>query len=679
MYISLEGSFMAWRSLIGFKERKASKKSSQLIRFIKSLEANPLLVSIALFVFCILATLITWNAIREQMIQLEHQKFDYISSSISDSIKKNFQMRLSVIESGCGLFTVSSEVSIAEWEEYVKKVRSTNVHAGNFQMGYVVPVMTEEYTDFTGAVLDMSKVDKNILGLYSGFRIHRVIPGLIESDISEQPILPKESDEQLSYILTYLSPLNGNEQSLGADLGYDPRRRSAINTAISTGYAAMVRPTEHISPKYKGDYFIMFMPIIREKKIIVSEEKSQDYADISSSVAISEKNTKNTLGETGVDALGKSGVLSISFNVEEFMGELFLEGIRSEKGADLKLTGMVLGDGSIVGDNLVVIPDRDITERIDDIANYNIDDLKENFPVVVQLYYGESTSDDDLIYSSDNEIFPMPKYANVMKIHVNDNIILTARYFSKDSFSLDTFRDSLPAIFLISGILFSIMITALGYSLAAFNRQTQRLADKITLELKESTERINNQNTTISLSPAIVYSLTVPNPDTIKIVSISDNISNYGYTNSDIISGKVDMNSLLSPEDYSRIIRRIISEMSSKSKGFTDQFRIFDSSGKSHWVECHNLIKYVSNTNQASCINGVLIDITERKTIEDDLMQKTIELENINKMMTGREIKMIELKQTIRRLQDELSNLTQKDEQILRGGSFNSNDTKKQI
>jgi PAS domain S-box-containing protein len=159
-----------------------------------------------------------------------------------------------------------------------------------------------------------------------------------------------------------------------------------------------------------------------------------------------------------------------------------------------------------------------------------------------------------------------------------------------------------------------------------------------------------------------------------RIVSVSDNVSNYGYADSDIISGKINIISLVGSDEYSRILSRINAEISAKSKRFSEQFRMFDSSGKSHWMESHNLVKYDANNGQAKYINGVVIDITDRKSIENDLLQKTKELEDINKMMTGREIKMIELKQTIRRLQDELSDLKQNDELHLSDRSLHVND-----
>ena len=52
-------------------------------------------------------------------------------------------------------------------------------------------------------------------------------------------------------------------------------------------------------------------------------------------------------------------------------------------------------------------------------------------------------------------------------------------------------------------------------------------------------------------------------------------------------------------------------------------------------------------------IEGTIVDITDRKKIEQDLLEKSGEIEKMNKLMIGRELKMIELKKEIARLKGE--------------------------
>ena len=50
-------------------------------------------------------------------------------------------------------------------------------------------------------------------------------------------------------------------------------------------------------------------------------------------------------------------------------------------------------------------------------------------------------------------------------------------------------------------------------------------------------------------------------------------------------------------------------------------------------------------------ILGIVRDVTDRKKIEEELKEKNKELEKINSLAVGRELKMIELKKEIKELE----------------------------
>ncbi|MBI5126894.1 PAS domain-containing protein [Candidatus Roizmanbacteria bacterium] len=65
-----------------------------------------------------------------------------------------------------------------------------------------------------------------------------------------------------------------------------------------------------------------------------------------------------------------------------------------------------------------------------------------------------------------------------------------------------------------------------------------------------------------------------------------------------------------------------------------------------HWL----VYKFPLILKTKILIAGIATDITDQKKYENDLVQKTLELEKMNKLMVGRELKMSELKKEIERL-----------------------------
>jgi PAS domain S-box-containing protein len=75
--------------------------------------------------------------------------------------------------------------------------------------------------------------------------------------------------------------------------------------------------------------------------------------------------------------------------------------------------------------------------------------------------------------------------------------------------------------------------------------------------------------------------------------------------------------------------------------------------GKIIWTEQINIPVYDEHENLIA-IEGIARDITKRKKMEDELKKRVKELEDFYGMAIGRELRMIELKEEIERLKEEL-------------------------
>lgn len=107
------------------------------------------------------------------------------------------------------------------------------------------------------------------------------------------------------------------------------------------------------------------------------------------------------------------------------------------------------------------------------------------------------------------------------------------------------------------------------------------------------------------------------------------------------------------PDDIPKIQAEFVKLLAS-ANATTDeqQFRIYNSDGEVRW--CEGVGKNLLNDES---IQGIIItfrDITERKNSDVQFKSRTAEVERMNELMVGREIKMIELKKQIETLTQEL-------------------------
>jgi len=103
-------------------------------------------------------------------------------------------------------------------------------------------------------------------------------------------------------------------------------------------------------------------------------------------------------------------------------------------------------------------------------------------------------------------------------------------------------------------------------------------------------------------------------------------------------------------EYYSTMFRRHIEEKSA----IDDDAEIITKSGK---IKPVNITASITSVGERQIIQGIFRDITERKKIEDELKRKVKELEEFHEMAIERELKMVELKEEIERLKEELGKL----------------------
>lgn len=100
------------------------------------------------------------------------------------------------------------------------------------------------------------------------------------------------------------------------------------------------------------------------------------------------------------------------------------------------------------------------------------------------------------------------------------------------------------------------------------------------------------------------------------------------------------------------ILERALREAAENGTSFDLELQLVTSSGKKIWTRAVGRAMY--RGDKVVKLHGTFQDIDDRKRSEERMQEKMDELEKFNKLAVGREMKMIELKERIRELEEKL-------------------------
>jgi sigma-B regulation protein RsbU (phosphoserine phosphatase) len=126
-------------------------------------------------------------------------------------------------------------------------------------------------------------------------------------------------------------------------------------------------------------------------------------------------------------------------------------------------------------------------------------------------------------------------------------------------------------------------------------------------------------------SPAILFrrSATLPpSPESAapppKLVYVSDNIRQLGYTADEFLNEKVHFRDIVHPDDLERVGEEIRGYAEKDVEEYTQFYRFIHKSGEVRWVEDRTSVVRDADGNKIFN-QGILVDITERKQAEEEL------------------------------------------------------------
>lgn len=114
---------------------------------------------------------------------------------------------------------------------------------------------------------------------------------------------------------------------------------------------------------------------------------------------------------------------------------------------------------------------------------------------------------------------------------------------------------------------------------------------------------------------------------------LSGSIRQFGYTPEEFISGAKKYLHIVYPDDVHRVVREVETHAENGAKSFNLVYRIVTAEGLVRWIEHHTVIANGGKENGVRFV-GTIIDVTERKTIEQELIESEAKFRTIAESTT---------------------------------------------
>ncbi|MBC7086803.1 MAG: PAS domain S-box protein [Methanomethylovorans sp.] len=139
----------------------------------------------------------------------------------------------------------------------------------------------------------------------------------------------------------------------------------------------------------------------------------------------------------------------------------------------------------------------------------------------------------------------------------------------------------------------------------------QKTREKELLKLIEVQKVFEN---VIESSPAIVFFW---KPDENRSVEfVSENISRFGYTSKEFMSGKLSYHDIIHPYDLKKMEQIILRCIEEGKNNISFEYRLLTKSGEVRWIDERSVIKR-DGGERIEYIHGIIVDVTERKNVNN--------------------------------------------------------------
>ena len=132
-------------------------------------------------------------------------------------------------------------------------------------------------------------------------------------------------------------------------------------------------------------------------------------------------------------------------------------------------------------------------------------------------------------------------------------------------------------------------------------------------ERKLAEEALRQANLVVENSPVVLFRWRASEGWPVDMVS--RNVSQFGYTPEELLSGAVPFAAMVHPEDRERVAREVEEYSAGGADRFQQEYRIVTKDGGVHWVDDRTVVER-DVAGQIISYQGIIIDINDRKRAE---------------------------------------------------------------
>ena len=164
--------------------------------------------------------------------------------------------------------------------------------------------------------------------------------------------------------------------------------------------------------------------------------------------------------------------------------------------------------------------------------------------------------------------------------------------------------------------------TAFNSMVVLLEERERSLRDEIARRRQAETD-LQRERDLLVAGPVVTFRWDVDDAGTVQYVS--PNVTAYGYTAEEFMSGRRTYASIVEPADYAWIVEDGNDKSRSGLEGWTQEYRIADAAGEMHWVrDFTHAVR--SADGEVEAYEGYVIDITPQKRAEQALRQREEQL-----------------------------------------------------